>query len=39
MSEPPEAKAALRRLSRFALYVLVAAIVIAGWRRSLRCRA
>jgi len=23
MSEPPEAKAALRRLSRFALYLLV----------------
>jgi RND family efflux transporter MFP subunit len=31
MSEPPEAKAALRRLSRFALYLLVAAVIIAGW--------
>jgi RND family efflux transporter MFP subunit len=31
MSEPPEPKAALRRLRRFAVYVLVAAIIIAGW--------
>jgi RND family efflux transporter MFP subunit len=31
MSEPPESKAALRRLRRFAVYVLVAAIIIAGW--------
>lgn len=31
MSAAPEAKAALRRLRRFALYVLVAAIIIAGW--------
>src|ERR1700691_2530046 len=36
MTETPKAKAALRRLKRVALYVLLAALIIAAWAIFLR---